>query len=159
MTPASTQPASSSHRSSIAAIVLVDGCPSSLQSLASGDGIETVTSGSGNALTNASSFGSSVEKQGGSGSGLVAGSDKDPGFVSDYEYDESTVSPFDAFTAAYGSSCLVPVGNKSLLWYSLRRLECAGFRNVYVAVQGEQQSKTVANWVNEKTKHKTIDVF
>lgn len=134
---ASMMMAPSVHRSSIAAIVLVDGCVSA-QTLSGVDG-EAGAGSSGNPTIN--------DKLGGGG-------DKDP-FGLDYDYDDAGgANSFDAFTAAYGSSCLVPVGNKSLIWYSLRRLECAGFKTVYVAVQGEHHARTVASWVNEKTKHK-----
>lgn len=60
---------------------------------------------------------------------------------------------FDAFTASCGSRCLVPVGNMCALGYTLRRLESAGIRRVYVAVQGEQQTRTVSNWIKDNTRY------
>ena len=63
---------------------------------------------------------------------------------------------FDSIMASCGSSALVPVGNASVLRYTLRRLESAGMRRVYMAVQGEHQARVVTNWIRESSKYAII---
>ena len=148
----------------ITAVVLVEGCSEEKRDKGGAggagalDGGADEDAGGGGVAAAAGSMGSGSLGGLGGGSEDAHGADDEeagaPGWSGGGAVPSSSGDPiFDAFTASCGSRCLVPVGNMCALGYTLRRLEGAGMRRAYVAVQGEHQARTVSNWIRDNTRY------